>query len=364
MDFATLVLIALTLYLLQTSIVMMGSRPSAPSDSTTQPTVSVIVATRNDESTVGPCIESLCRQTYPSGRYEVIVVDDDSTDRTPEIVRESMQAYGHVHLITLSAERRPGVGRRRLSEGIARASGEIVLVADVESRVPDSWVEATASLFEPDVGYVSGLSLPDASTSLGGVQSLDGAFLRVIAASRAPLSRTFGTIGKTFSARKEAIDKIGGDGPLPCTGGEHQTIVHVVRSSGRWQERHPINRRLLVEHEACRDLRSLFQEKLLWVHSIPDISLLSLLIVVVGWCAHLLPIVHLIVWSAWWHTLTVLFVKASADYLLLYRVLTRLGRLDDLRHFMRFELYLTVYVVALPIMVLAGTPARRKGPTD
>ncbi len=46
------------------------------------PTVSLVVAVRNQEKYIGRCIRSILNQTYPRGDYEVIVVNDASTDQT------------------------------------------------------------------------------------------------------------------------------------------------------------------------------------------------------------------------------------------------------------------------------------------
>lgn len=55
---------------------------------TNLPTVSVIIPTLNEENNIRKCLDSIFRQTYPKKKLEVIVVDDKSTDRTIEIVKE------------------------------------------------------------------------------------------------------------------------------------------------------------------------------------------------------------------------------------------------------------------------------------
>ena len=57
----------------------------APETVSSRPTVSVIVPARNEEASLGACLESLAAQTGVS--FEIIVVDDASTDRTREIAQ-------------------------------------------------------------------------------------------------------------------------------------------------------------------------------------------------------------------------------------------------------------------------------------
>ena len=53
----------------------------------TKPQISVIVVTKNEEKNISTCLESLLAQDCPKDRYEIIVVDGASTDKTQDICR-------------------------------------------------------------------------------------------------------------------------------------------------------------------------------------------------------------------------------------------------------------------------------------
>jgi cellulose synthase/poly-beta-1,6-N-acetylglucosamine synthase-like glycosyltransferase len=250
---------------------------------------------------------------------------------------------------------------RALAAGISHATGEVILVTDADCRVPTTWVESTARLFAPEVGLVGGMTLQNASTRFGGMQSLDWAYLLGIAASSVALGGSFGSIGNNLAFRKKAYEDVGGYSALPFSVTEDYTLVRAIRQTGRWKQVYPIDARLLVESEPCPDLASLFRQKHRWGRGGMDVPWLGFLIMAVGWSVHVLPLVHTLVWGAWVHTLTVMLMKATADYVLMYIVLNRLGRTNDLRHFALFQLYFAVYVIALPIIVLVAGPVRWKG---
>ena len=63
--------------------------------------VSVIVAAHNEEENIGLCLNSLLRQTYPHDSYEIIVIDDRSSDGTWEIVQKFQER--HLILFVFSA---------------------------------------------------------------------------------------------------------------------------------------------------------------------------------------------------------------------------------------------------------------------
>ena len=95
------------------------------------PKVSVIVASFNGDRTLKACLDSLERLNYPD--YEIILVDDGSTDTTPQIA----QAYPTVRQVRHPANLGLGVAR---NSGIAAATGEIVAFTDADCRADEDWL--------------------------------------------------------------------------------------------------------------------------------------------------------------------------------------------------------------------------------
>jgi glycosyltransferase involved in cell wall biosynthesis len=94
------------------------------------PKVSVVVATFNGARTLKSCLDSLTRLNYPD--YEVIVVDDGSTDATPEIA----QRYSDFDYLR-QANHGLSVAR---NSGVAASHGEIVAFTDCDCRADEDWL--------------------------------------------------------------------------------------------------------------------------------------------------------------------------------------------------------------------------------
>ena len=75
--------------------------PDIPQDMDNLPFVTVLVAARNEESYISNCLESLINQEYPSDRYEVVIVNDRSTDKTPDIIRGYREKYGMIKCVNV-----------------------------------------------------------------------------------------------------------------------------------------------------------------------------------------------------------------------------------------------------------------------
>ncbi len=95
-----------------------------------QPKVSIVVASYNGARTLTACLDSLTRLNYPD--YEVILVDDGSTDVTPETARQYPQ-------IRCLRQAHQGLSVAR-NAGIAAATGEIVAFTDSDCRADEDWL--------------------------------------------------------------------------------------------------------------------------------------------------------------------------------------------------------------------------------
>ncbi len=136
-----------------------GMRPRSGT-ATLQPNVSVVVAARDEEDTIQRCLRALLAQDYPLERFEIIVVDDGSTDRTAARIR-AMASEPVRLLSTTAACGHSGSKKAALTLGIEAARGDIILTTDADCLVPPSWITGMVRYFEADVGLVIGFSRID-----------------------------------------------------------------------------------------------------------------------------------------------------------------------------------------------------------
>lgn len=121
--------------------------------------VSVVISTFNRADDLSDTLESLRAQESGGVRYEVIVVDNNSTDRTRDVI-QSRIANGDSHLRYLF-EGRQGVSCGR-NAGIRAAHAPIIAFTDDDVLVAPTWIANIKRAFDanPDVDYLSGKMLP------------------------------------------------------------------------------------------------------------------------------------------------------------------------------------------------------------
>lgn len=112
--------------------------------------ISVVTSAFNEEKDLPKCLESLTNQTLSKEKYELNIVDNNSTDKTPDIaktfganvIKETKQGYVFA-----------------LSTGMNQVTGEIIAVTDADTIVPPNWLEVIDKAFEDEkVVAVTGIA--------------------------------------------------------------------------------------------------------------------------------------------------------------------------------------------------------------
>jgi len=118
------------------------------------PYVSLLVAAKNEEAVISNLVRMLCDLDYPKARYELWVIDDHSTDRTPVLLDQLAAEYDQLKVLHRSAD--AGGGKSgALNQVLPRTRGEIVAVFDADAQVPKDLLRRVLPLFsKPDVGAV------------------------------------------------------------------------------------------------------------------------------------------------------------------------------------------------------------------
>lgn len=156
-----------------------------------KPDISVIVPAYNEEKYIKKCLDSLLNQNIKKSLYEVIVVDNASSDKTAEIVRK--------YPVKLIHEKRKGVANAR-SAGTKVAQGEIIAFTDADCMPPNGWLSKFLNRFRKNPKL----------DAIGGVFAFydGGNFLKLLAAKTQKF--TWHLSGGNMAIRKKSLAKIGG----------------------------------------------------------------------------------------------------------------------------------------------------------
>lgn len=131
-----------------------GNQPSTIN----QPPASIIICARNEDHNLPEFLPLILAQDYPA--YEVVVVDDCSTDNTPDVLREFEKKYKHLRVITVKEDVKHHHGKKfAVMVGIKGAKNEHLLFTDGDCKpVDDQWLKMMMRNFASQTEIVLGYS--------------------------------------------------------------------------------------------------------------------------------------------------------------------------------------------------------------
>ena len=253
-------------------------RPPPPSGPGA-PSVAVVVAARDEAAAVESCLEALGAQSYPSGRCEVILVDDGSSDGTGDLARAAARRLpeGGPSVRVLDGRARYGsAGSKKaaLSLGIDESDAELILTTDADCRVPATWVAAMAGAFAADVGAVVGFSQIGRPGALKGLlarwEALDFLQLMTAAAGSCALGHPMAASGQSLGFRRAAYDEVGGYASiLHRVSGDDVLLLQLIRRAGRWRVAFCDDPGSHVVHPPSPGFGGFLSQRLRWASNAP-----------------------------------------------------------------------------------------------
>lgn len=163
--------------------------------------VSVLINAYNEEEDIGDCLDSLVEQTYDD--FELVVVDDGSTDNTVEVVK----SYSDELDLNIIRTEHAGLQKAR-KKGIDISDGDIVVIVDADEILEPDFLENMLRAFsDEDVGAVGGMLK---SFGEGWVTDAYGALNEIFYSMRTEGEEVDWIQGGCSAFRKEALDEVGG----------------------------------------------------------------------------------------------------------------------------------------------------------
>lgn len=242
------------------------------------PSVSILIAVRNEEKDLPRLLDSLDRLDYPTEKLQILIADDQSEDTTPELLSTWAGHSQNRKIITVLPSQtgffHPNGKANALAILAKEAQGEFFFFTDADCEVPSTWIKEGISCFDQGVGLVIGITQVRSQNLFGVMQELD--WWNTLGIVKVVTDLGFSTtgLGNNMVIRKEAYIKSGGFESLPFSLTEDLEISRVVIRSG-FRQVHQVSPRMLITTKAEATWRDLLLQRKRWMHGVMSLS--------VGW---------------------------------------------------------------------------------
>ncbi len=329
---------------------------NAPSDEF----LSVIVPARNEAENIEKCLRSIFENDFPANRFEVIVVDDFSEDKTAQLVEN--QSFTNLRLIKMAEKTDPSERifshkKKALELGIAAAKGSIIVTTDADCLVPKDWLRLIDAFFS-ERKETKMLAAPvlffDEKGSLERFQSLD--FAGFMAITGAGIFGKFQRManGANLAFRKTAFFDVGGYAGIDhLASGDDMLLMQ--KMARRWPDGIAFlkNPAAVVRTRAKPTWADFFSQRLRWASKsavYPERQVTAILASVWLFCLSLLVSgLFFCLFGGKWGLVFAfqMLTKALADWLFLREAATFFGRRDLLKSFWPSFFWHFFYIVSV-----------------
>jgi poly-beta-1,6-N-acetyl-D-glucosamine synthase len=170
-------------------------------------TISVIIPARNEEENIAALLKALEQQTYPRSLFEIIVVDDHSTDNTAAIVK----GFHAVRLLQ-NADALNSFKKKAIETGIAAAGNSLIVVTDADCIPPAEWLQTMAAFKEQQQSvFIAAPVVINCNTSAVQIfQALDFMILQAITGAVVQKQQLSMCNGANLGYEKNAFESVKG----------------------------------------------------------------------------------------------------------------------------------------------------------
>jgi cellulose synthase/poly-beta-1,6-N-acetylglucosamine synthase-like glycosyltransferase len=199
------------------------------------PFVSIIVPARDEQDNIIMCLESIIESEYPRDKYEIIVVNDRSTDSTQELVSNFAKKYENIKLLHISEDSQKVVAGKpgALDYGINNAIGEFILLTDADCKVNKKWVSSMVKTFiEKDSDLIAAFTLVKHDNFFDKYQAIEWILMHTMASGGMGLNFPLGCFGNNMAFKKSVYNQLGGYKKIEFSVTEDLALLQSVHKIG------------------------------------------------------------------------------------------------------------------------------------
>ena len=230
--------------------------------------ISVIIPARNEEANIWSCIDSILAQSYPKELYEIIVVDDHSTDDTATIIQgfdDSQIKY--LDLSKFIDQPLNSYKKKAIEVGVQHASGELIITTDADCMAGPDWLLTYAAFYQTNnpVFIAAPVSINCSMRFIELFQALD--FMTLQGITGASVHRKMHNMcnGANLAYTKKAFETVGGfTGIDNLASGDDMLLMHKIHLAYRGNLMFMKSKAAIVKTAPVKTISEFFNQRIRW----------------------------------------------------------------------------------------------------
>lgn len=254
----------------------LGEKEQWQTISESLPEISIWVACRNEEKNIVQCLTSLVNLKYPQEKIQILVGNDQSTDKTKDLVLAFIESYAseileyndkkaQIQLIDIVDDDSGLKAKARVMAQLDKfATGNYYLITDADVEMNANWALGLLGSLSSDMGVASGTTMVKSEGAWGWLQEIDWAYfmglLNLISFSGIPAT----AVGNNMILKKEAYWETGGYGKIQFSITEDYKLYSEICKKG-WKWNNVMRPEVLAFSDKIEGFIPLLHQRKRWL---------------------------------------------------------------------------------------------------
>ncbi len=323
--------------------------------------ISIIIPFRNEENTIGQLIQDLQQQEYPRDKFEVVLINDHSEDRSVSAINDELRGPISAKLMNNAEHGK----KSAIAKGIRHAVGTIIVTTDADCRVKPGWIRSINNSFSDDsIKMTFGpVKIETDKTLFSEMQALE--FSSLIGSGASTAAFGFPTLcnGANLAFTKDAFTETGGyAGNEHVASGDDEFLMRKIEAKYVNAIRFNNNPESIVATQPQKELNHFLNQRIRWAgkwkhHDGTNSKLLAVYVFLFHLSVMLLPFFVLMGDISVYVMLGLLFAKALVEFFFLRQVSSWLGVSWHGMSFLMLQFSYPLYAVGVAVVSLFKKPA-------
>ncbi|RYF89664.1 MAG: glycosyltransferase [Chitinophagaceae bacterium] len=229
--------------------------------------ITVLIPARNEESNLPLLLDSLQAQSYPSHLFEVIVIDDHSTDATVAVANQ----YANVKVLSLKDFMAAGAinsyKKKAIEIGIQHSRGTLIVTTDADCYATPNWLQTIAGFYEtnqPEL-IVMPVAINCSAKAIEIFQALDFMTLQGITGAAVHQKQLSMCNGANLAYTRKAFDAVKGfDGIDSIASGDDMLLMHKIAVQFPGRIAYLKSPEVIVQTAPVHTVKAFFNQRIRW----------------------------------------------------------------------------------------------------
>jgi len=228
--------------------------------------ISIIIPFRNESGKILDNLESLIKQSYPVDKFEVIYVNDHSTDDSLIKLEDAINVK-NIFVCSLDESALSKAHKKKAIEfGIKKAKGDIMFFTDADTVCSPEWIKSMMACFDETTAFIAGLvQFTNPNNFFEKIQQLEFAGLILSSAGLIGANKPMICSSANLAFRKNVFIEVGGyDNLMNLSSGDDELLMQKIACDTEYKIRFCFDKAGLVSTTANKSIAEFAQQRKRW----------------------------------------------------------------------------------------------------